>query len=92
MMANFKDISEVIGGGKEEGKMAESMKMSDDMKNKAIMSLNQIRNMLDEEGIDGAAFIVSHFGGERESSEKRQEDPSQKKALIIEVMKRRMGE
>lgn len=90
-MANFKDISDLIGG-KEDGKMSDQMmNIPSEVKEKAISLLDEARDMLNQQGIDGGQFLISHLGGEDTAVREASGIGANKKALLIMALKRKRG-
>ncbi len=91
-MADFKDLVPLIAG-KPGGSMAEDMKLSSEVEESAIKKINEARDMLDAEGVDGAQFILSHVGGKRalEQEGSPRDLDNNKRMIIVELQKRMNG-
>lgn len=92
-MPSLKDLVSVIGSGK--GNMSKDMELDSKIKEEAIKKVDEARDMISEEGVDGTQFILNHLSGERavvEQSQKKDDDSrSDRKRAAIILIKRKMG-
>lgn len=89
-MAGLVDImNSMAGSGK---RMDDDIRLDSKVKEAAIKKLDEARDMIDKEGLDGAEFIMSHLGGERSLEEKASSGgDDRKKAMIILQLKKKNG-
>ena len=92
-MSNFGEISNaLIGKGRS---MADDIKLSSEAKEAAIKKLDEAKDIIEKEGLDGTNFIISHLSGtqalEREASDKNSPGREQAKRAAIIVLKKKNG-
>ena len=85
-MPKLADIANALVGSGEESMSEQATKLDSKTKEAAIKKMDEARDMLDKEGIDGTQFIISHFSGEQSFTKRKEMDlpmKGERKMLII---------